>query len=129
MNATEFGMVHYTPRGFQTVDFKDHHLQECNLQQSSSMASDDERALNRPGSSCVWLGIKDANPQIMARHASKYGLKVASSIGWVPYPIPVDVLLATRMHLNRQQVQGLISRLQHWLEHGTFEGEDDGLHR
>jgi hypothetical protein len=41
--------------------------------------------------------------------------------GWMPYPIPKEVLIGTRMHLNREQVASLIHDLSQWLKTGKFE--------
>jgi hypothetical protein len=38
----------------------------------------------------------------------------------MPYPLPEDVLLTTRMHLNETQVRGLMARLTLWLETGSL---------
>lgn len=38
----------------------------------------------------------------------------------MPYPMPDDVLMHTRMHLNEKQVRGLIGRLQLWLDTGSI---------
>lgn len=40
--------------------------------------------------------------------------------GWIEYPIPKEVLLSSRMHLNRNKVKDLVSTLNHWLEHGEL---------
>ena len=45
-----------TSRGFQIITFDDANGKECELQQSSAI-DDTERGLNKPGSSCVWLGV------------------------------------------------------------------------
>ena len=70
----------------------------------------------------MWLGLDDANPQGMKSEAGELGLKLPPGevSGWMPYPIPDEVLLSTRMHLNRDQVEGLIEHLQHWLDTGEI---------
>ena len=75
-----------TERGFDLIRFKDLYDSNCNIQHSSLATQD-----------CIWLGIEDADPKIMASKTKKGGT------GWVAYEIPTDVLLTTRMHLNRQQ--------------------------
>jgi len=40
--------------------------------------------------------------------------------GWVPYPIPSEVSLHTRMHLNREQVAALLPTLQRFVETGEI---------
>lgn len=98
-----------TNRGFQLIAFKDQYANECSLQQSSL-------ALYRePGTSAIWLGVDNANPQIMASKTPQGGN------GWVPYNIPEDVSLTTRMHLNRWMVKRLIPHLQAWVDSGSFK--------
>lgn len=71
-----------TDRGFDLNNFEDAYGVSCSLQESSSVIHH------------VWLGVNDADPQIMASKTPQGGT------GWVPYEIPNDVLLTTRMHLN-----------------------------
>jgi uncharacterized protein with von Willebrand factor type A (vWA) domain len=40
--------------------------------------------------------------------------------GWVKYPIPDDVLLTTRMHLNRQQVKTILPILKKFVRTGRI---------
>lgn len=112
-----------TNRGFQIIEFKDRYGVKCQLQQSS--LADFEP----PGSSAVWLGVADAKPQIMASDAIKLGLKTKETTGWVPFPIPDDVLLTTRMHLDLEQAKWLVKELQHWIENGKFDGYEDSDQR
>lgn len=111
-----------TPRGFKVVEFEDAYGYECSLQQSSAVGDDDD-AMENPGSSFVWLGIDNGKPQVMKSQAKALGLTLPPGevSGWMPYPIPEEVQISTRMHLNREQVKGLIERLQRWLETGEFE--------
>ena len=83
-----------TCRGFGKIEFIDRYDYKCSLQKSSLAFED-----------CIWLGIDDANPQIMASQTPEGGT------GWVKYPIPDNVLLTTRMHLTRKQVFNLIPHL------------------
>lgn len=92
-----------THRGFKMVEFKDRNDTPCSLQ-ASSLAE-----YMQPGISAVWLGTDDAQPKILEEGK-----------GWIPYPIPAEVLLSTRMHLNRKQVAALIRHLQAWLDNGSF---------
>lgn len=90
-----------TGRGFSIVEFKDKYDADCSIQKSSLTTED-----------CIWLGITDADPKIMAS-------KVREDLkGWVKYPIPEDVLLSTRMHLNREQVAELLPILQNFVDTG-----------
>ncbi len=105
--------------GFPMVVFQDMYDNGCSLQASSIWEDD-----NRCGESAVWLGINDADPKVMAREASGLGIKTSQKDGWVPYPVPPNVQLNTRMHLNRDQVAALIDHLKLWLETGQFEQKD-----
>lgn len=107
-----------TQRGFELIEFKDCYDTPCSLQQSSVSYDDD---LDRPGTSAVWLGTDDAMPKVMWRDAAAVGVETKATEGWVPYPIPEQVSLRTRMHLNREQVKELVAHLQAWLEEGSFE--------
>jgi len=40
---------------------------------------------------------------------------------WLGINTPEEFPISTRMHLNREQVQGLVERLQQWLKTGDFE--------
>lgn len=101
-------------RGFKQIRFTDYYDVPCSLQ-ASSLA-----IYQQPGISAVWLGTDDALPKVMHQDAARLGVKTDATEGWVPYPIPEEVLLSTRMHLNRKQVAALIRHLQAWLENGSF---------
>jgi hypothetical protein len=111
-----------TGRGFALVEFTDAYGYECSLQQSSAI-SDDNDAMDNPGSSFVWLGVDDGKPKVMKSQAKALGLTLPTGevSGWMPYPIPEEVQISTRMHLSREQVTGLVERLQRWLETGSFD--------
>lgn len=111
-----------TGRGFALVEFTDAYGYECSLQQSSAIGDDDD-AMDRPGASFVWLGVDDGKPQVMKSQAKALGLTLPPGevSGWMPYPIPEEVQISTRMHLSREQVKGLVERLQQWLATGEFE--------
>lgn len=111
-----------TGRGFSVIAFRDAYDKECSLQQSSAIG-DSEEAMENPGSSFVWLGVDDADPIIMKSDASKLGLELPPGeiSGWMPYKVPDEVMMHTRMHLNREQVQSLVEHLQQWLKTGDFE--------
>lgn len=108
------GKVTKTGRGFPQVEFTDRYGVPCSLQ-ASSLAE-----YEKPGTSAVWLGTSDAQPKVMASKAASLGVQTTETTGWVPFPIPDDVLLSTRMHLDRKQVAALIHHLQKWLEKDTF---------
>ena len=92
-----------TCRGFDLLEFDDLYGEKCNIQKSS-LGTDD----------AIWFGIEDANPQIMASKTPQGGT------GWVKYEISEDVLLSTRMHLNRQQVKELIPILKKFVKTGEL---------
>lgn len=99
------GTKRITQRGFSIIEFTDSNGLSCSLQESSS---------DTPS---IWLGINHAEPKIMAIHAPLHNIKTNETVGWVPYPYPIpdEVLLHTRMHLNIEQVIALISKLQSWV--------------
>jgi len=90
---TSLGSVVKTERGFEVIEFMDSNLKKCSLQQSSAICFSDDRGWDNPGSSFVWLGIDE----------------------------PKSPVISTRMHLNREKVQGLVERLQQWLETGGLQ--------
>lgn len=96
-------------RGFITGEFTDRYGEKCSIQKSS-LATED----------CIWLGIDDANPQIMASDAQKLGIPTPSNNGWVKFTVPKEVLLTTRMHLTREQVADLLPLLQNFVETGEL---------
>lgn len=98
-----------TCRGFDIVNFVDFYGENCSLQKSSLATGD-----------AVWLGVDSANPQIMASQAVQFGVVTSETTGWVPYPIPEEVLLTTRMHLTRAQVSKLLPYLQHFVDTGEI---------
>jgi hypothetical protein len=99
-----------TERGFPYAEFADHYGQSCSVQKSSLA---DEH--------CIWLGLNNANPQVMARDAAHVGLDTKETTGWVPYPIPSVVQLSTRMHLTQDQVRQLLPLLQRFVETGEIQ--------
>lgn len=111
------GPVGNTQRGFERIEFLDRYDHKCSLQMSSLAEYE------QPGISAVWLGITDAQPKVMAVHARMLGVTTKETNGWVPYPLPDEVLLSTQMHLDREQVAALICHLDAWLTRGTFEVE------
>ena len=111
-----------TGRGFGLVKFRDEYNKECSLQISSRCVCENEDGTVANPLGWIWLGIDDAEPQILTAHARKLGMEIPEGVlgGWMPYPVTMDVLMSTRMHLNEKQVRGLIARLQTWLDSGEF---------
>lgn len=89
---TKLGTVKKSSRGFTYIEFKDHYLVPCSLQESSG------------DTPCVWLGCDDANPR-----------RLIPGQSWQPIEMPEGYLADTRMLLNRKQVIALVDRLTKWL--------------
>ena len=89
-----------TDRGFGCYEFDDRYERSCTLQKSS-LATED----------CIWLGIDDAEPMIMAKDAHKLGLWCETNVGWIPFHVPPEVMMHTRMHLTRDQALVLAQKL------------------
>jgi hypothetical protein len=102
--------VELTGRGFERIDFADANGEACSIQQSSAIGDDDD-AFERPGSSMLWLGVNDPVPKVLVQNE-----------GWQPVPLPEDVLLSGRMHMNREMVIELVVKLRNWLDSGSFDG-------
>lgn len=73
-----------TNRGFKLLQFKDDNGEVCDIQRSSVADRD-----------CVWVGIHDPHPQILAS-------KVNGGTGWIDYEMPEGALISHRMHLSRK---------------------------
>lgn len=101
-----------TERGFRLIEFVDRYGHGCSLQKSS-LATDD----------AIWLGIDDPAPEVMTAHAARLGVESEAVNGWVPYPIPDEVLVHTRMHLTREQVAELLPVLHHFVSTGELPEE------
>ena len=93
----------YTKRGFKSIEFEDSYDTKCHIQQSSITTEP-----------CIWFGIIDAEPKIMASKVKE------GAVGWISYPIPDDVLLKTEMHLTMEQVKELIPVLQKFADTGEL---------
>jgi hypothetical protein len=98
-----------TERGFAIVEFIDRYDKKCSLQKSSIAFEE-----------CIWLGLTDANPIVMASDAVKVGIKTKETTGWISYPIPEQVQISTRMHLTQEQVAELIPHLQKFVDTGEI---------
>lgn len=95
--------------GFPTAEFRDFYNKRC-LVEISSIA--DER--------CIWLGLKSADPKIMAKNAEKLGVITDKKVGWIDYEIPSEVLLSTKMHLSQDQVKALLPILKKFAKTGEL---------
>lgn len=100
-------------RGFNIGLFKDLNGEACSIQESS-LATEE----------AIWIGINNANPQIMSSTAIKMGLRERTfdenDNGFVPYPIPDEVIMSTRMHLTREMVADLLPILSHFVQTGEL---------
>ncbi len=96
-------------RGFSLGEFKDQYGFECSIQKSSIATKD-----------CIWLGIDDPKPQIMVSDARRLGITESMANGWMPYEIPREVHISTRMHLSREDVKKLLPLLQKFAETGSL---------
>lgn len=97
-------------RGFAYYEFEDSYGASCSLQKSSAATKDK-----------IWLGVNDAKPKILATNAKKLGIHTHGiDCGWIPFDIPDEVSLSTRMHLTQEQVAELIPILQKFVETGEI---------
>lgn len=114
-----------TNRGWQYVSFKDEYDHDCSLQISSRAICENEDGTVDDPLGWIWLGLDSIKPRIMKTDAQRLGLKLPPGevTGWMDYPTPKEVIFHSRMHLNEQQVRGLIARLQIWLETGELHQE------
>ena len=96
-------------RDFAFGSFEDKYGNECSLQKSS-LATED----------CIWLGLDRAKPLILASKAKENGIETDQAVGWIPFPIPSDVLIGTRMHLTRDMVRDILPMLNRFVETGEL---------
>jgi hypothetical protein len=110
-DADGFLKVGKTARGFALIEFEDKYGAACSLQKSSVATFD-----------AIWFGVDEAEPRISVRDAELLGLPrtKGQTAGWVPYAIPPEVLLTTRMHLTREQVRALLPYLTKFAEEGEL---------
>lgn len=92
-----------THRGFSICEFEDFNGHKCSLQKSSLATQD-----------AIWLGPAKAEPKILASQTS------AGGTGWVPYKLPDEVLLTTRMHLDRKGAAKLLIKLTRFVLTGSI---------
>lgn len=98
-----------TARGFELGKFTDLYGASCSVQ-ASSLATEP----------AIWLGTNDAEPKVLHSDAKKLGVATDATCGWVDYPLPKEVLLNTRMHLNQAQVAELLPVLQRFVDTGEI---------
>ena len=101
--------IEKTARGFAIARFDDIYGVACSIQKSS-LATDD----------AIWVGVDDASPRIMASNAARFGIETQETCGYVDFPIPDEVSMTTRMHLNREEVAKLLPILTRFVETGEI---------
>lgn len=99
-----------TDRGFRVLAFTDRYGEECSLQKSSLAFEE-----------CIWLGINEIHPKVMASQAASFGIETTQSTGHVPYPIPKEVSLYARMHLTQAQARDIAIELLKFAETGEVD--------
>ena len=65
---------------------------------------------------CVWIGMPNTQPIVMAIHAEKVGVQTDEKVGWVDYLVPEDVLIPTMGHLTVDQAKLVVAALQEFIE-------------
>jgi hypothetical protein len=95
--------------GITYGEFQDSSGHTCSIQESSKASEP-----------CIWLGVNDAAPTLMCRDAALIGMTPETDVGTMPYPIPEEVNLHTRMELSQEQVRDLLPALQHFAETGEL---------
>ena len=97
-----------TSRGFKKEVFKDADGNLCSIQESSALEED-----------LIWVGLESADPRMLARDAILSGYITKKDIpkvngvpvGWVSIDLPKELLLSTRMLLNKEQAGALAQKL------------------
>ena len=118
----KFGIADKDESGWPTVDFSDHYGTACFLK-CSSIIGDYDDSFERPGTSCVIMGVQKVDAKVLCRDANLVGLETEKKVGWMDYPIPEQVSMHAALHLNIEQARGLVERLSEWLENGDFSNE------
>lgn len=95
-----------TARGFGYYDFEDSYGMKCSIQESSSGEENK-----------IWLGIDEPTVKVLA---SAHPELTKETVGWVDVPLPSDVNIHGRMHLNREQVEALLPLLNHFAKTGDL---------
>jgi len=102
-----------TIRGFVYNKFTDRNNIPCSIQKSSIATEN-----------CIWLGVDNVQPKILAQDAIKLGLKERENNdndwGWIEYKVPKEVLFNDRMHLTQDMVKELLPLLQKFAETGEL---------
>lgn len=108
-----------TNRGFELQHLIDDYGVEYDLQESSSWEPH------------IWLGINRPKLSIMCKDAKAIGLDLKKNdagtgeCGWCDFSVPKEVLIESRMHLNREQAKDLAKRLNYFVKHGYLKEEKE----
>lgn len=105
-----------TNRGFELHHFLDDYNAECSIQESSSIEPH------------IWLGISKPQLSIMYKDKDKLvGLDKVQpdnpecNEGWCTINIPKEVLIESRMHLNKKQAKELAKQLNYFVRTGRLK--------
>ena len=106
-----------TNRGFERQDFYDDLGLECSIQESSSAIPH------------IWLGVNHAPVMVMRKDLSGISISMPSpecnERGWCTINLPIDALVESRMHLNREQALDLSKKLAYFSEHGFLQEDSE----
>ena len=108
-----------TEMGFEIQYFKDDYDKKCSIQESSAYEPH------------IWLGVHNPETLIMYKDAVSLGLNLkkkypeTNECGWCDYPIPDDVLISSRMHLNQEQAKELADKLLYFYETGRLQERNE----
>lgn len=95
-----------TDRWYHLYRFKDRLWTVCNIQKSSRATED-----------CIWLWVEDCNPQIMVSDAKKLWIPTDDNeVWWIDFKVPKEVVLTTRMEINKEQAKELVLKLNRFIE-------------
>ena len=106
-----------TNRGFERQDFYDDYGLECSIQESSAVVPH------------IWLGVNHAPVKVMRKDLSGISISMPSpecnEREWCTINLPVDALVESRMHLNREQALDLSKKLAYFSEHGFLQEDSE----
>ena len=101
-----------TNRGFMFIQFHDTYGELCSVQESSAIHEEE-------GNAYIWVGVHDPKPIIMASDAMNLGIDISNyKNGWIPYEIPSEALISSRMHLDKDAARRLGRMLLAWSKDG-----------
>ena len=106
-----------TNRGFERQDFYDDFGLECSIQESSAVVPH------------IWLGVNHAPVKVMLKDLPGSSISMPSpecnERGWCTINLPIDALVESRMHLNREQALDLSKNLAYFSEHGFLQEDSE----